>query len=184
MRLVFFLEEPSAKALLEGLMPRLVAPELEVQYVVFEGKQDLEKNLARKLSGYLAPNARFVVLRDQDGADCRAVKARLVALVEKSGKSALVRVACRELESWVLGDLAALAEEFDEPRLASHASKAKFRAPDELGAPVQELRRLVPSYQKIDGARRMGRRLNPEANQSTSFRVFCRSLKQLVAKDG
>ena len=50
--IVFFLEERSAQALLEGLLPRLLPGVHAVRYLVFEGKQDLEKQLARKLRGY------------------------------------------------------------------------------------------------------------------------------------
>jgi hypothetical protein len=39
--LVLLLEEPSARDLLEGLLPRLLPEEVHVQYLVFEGKQDL-----------------------------------------------------------------------------------------------------------------------------------------------
>lgn len=51
--LVFLLEEPSAKDLLEGLLPRLIREEdeISVRYLVFEGKQDLEGQLIRKLRG-------------------------------------------------------------------------------------------------------------------------------------
>jgi hypothetical protein len=184
MTLVFFLEEPSAKALMEGLLPTLLgedASALDVRYVVFEGKQDLEKNLVKKLRGWSSPGARFVVLRDQDSANCREVKNKLSSLVAESGREALVRVACHELESWILGNLPDVAEEYDSPHLLNAAKKSKFRNPDALGNPVQELRRLVPDYQKIDGARRMGARLNPETNSSTSFRVFCQGILRLMA---
>lgn len=38
--LVFLLEEPSAKIMLEGVLPRVLPPEVDVHYIVFEGKQD------------------------------------------------------------------------------------------------------------------------------------------------
>jgi len=44
-QLVFFLEEPSAKAMLEGLLPRLLPESVYCRYVVFEVKQDLEKQM-------------------------------------------------------------------------------------------------------------------------------------------
>jgi hypothetical protein len=103
--LVFLLEEPSARDLLVGLLPRLLPPTFQVQYLVFEGKQDLEKQLVAKLRGWRAPHSAFVVLRDQDAADCHAVKRKLSDLVKLSGRTpTLVRVACRELESWFVGD--------------------------------------------------------------------------------
>ena len=82
--LVFLLEEPSARDLIEGIAPRLVAADIHIKYLVFEGKQDLESQLSRKLRSWLAPDSVFVVLRDQDAASCKDVKARLQALVEES----------------------------------------------------------------------------------------------------
>ena len=70
MELVFFLEEPSAKAMLQGVIPRLL-PDIEVRYIVFEGKQDLEKRLPIRLRAWQNPESRFLVLRDQDSGDCK-----------------------------------------------------------------------------------------------------------------
>jgi hypothetical protein len=41
--LVFFLEEPSAREMLQGILPNILSDEISTQFVVFEGKQDLEK---------------------------------------------------------------------------------------------------------------------------------------------
>ena len=38
--LVFLLEEASAKAMLEGLVPRLLDDRIQVRLITFEGKQD------------------------------------------------------------------------------------------------------------------------------------------------
>ena len=121
--LVFLLEEPSAKDLLEGLLPRLLPTDMFVYYLVFEGKQDLEGQLVRKLRGWRRPESAFVVLRDQDAADCRVVKERLTKLVAESARQpALVRVACKELESWVVGDWQAVAQAFGRPNLAAQSA--------------------------------------------------------------
>ncbi len=179
--LVFLLEEPSARDLLEGLLPRLLPPDLTVHYLVFDGKQDLERQVVRKLRGWLLPDSGFVVLRDQDAADCRAVKARLLELVARSGRTnVLVRVACRELESWVLGDWEAIAKAFERPQLAGQAGREALRDPDRLVRPVERLRRVVPDYQKRDGARRVGVLLDPDRNTSVSFRVFCSGVRRFV----
>lgn len=66
--LVFLLEEASAGAMLESLLPRILQPGIRHRLIVFEGKQDLEKQLYRRLRAYLNPQARFIVLRDQDCA--------------------------------------------------------------------------------------------------------------------
>lgn len=179
--LVLLLEEPSARDLLEGVLPRLVPDGTRITYLVFEGKQDLERNLVRKLRGWRRPNSAFVVLRDQDAGDCRAVKNNLSALVDESGaRPALVRVACRELEAWVLGDWEAVAQAFAAPQLKLQATKEKYRDPDRLVRPVESLRQFLPEYQKRDGARRVGPLLDPARNQSRSFRTFCSGVVRLL----
>lgn len=91
--LVFLLEEPSARELLKGIVPRVIPADVDVKYLTFEGKQDLEKNITKKLRAWQAPNSTFVVLRDQDSApDCKKVKAQLEDLVRQSGKSAQERI--------------------------------------------------------------------------------------------
>lgn len=180
--LVLLLEEPSAKDLLQGLLPRLVPEGTSITYLVFEGKQDLEAQLTRKLRGWRIKDSAFVVLRDQDAGDCRAVKARLISRVQHSGKTALVRVACRELESWIVGDWHAVAKAFDKPQLAAQALKETFRDPDQLVHPVESLRSFLPEYQKRDGARRVGPLLDPTRNRSKSFRVFCAGVSALMKK--
>jgi len=180
--LVILLEEPSARDLLEGLLPRLLPAEIHVQYLVFEGKQDLERQLVRKMRGWLVPDSAFLVLRDQDAGDCRLVKQRMTSLVEESGRvPALVRVACHDLEAWIVGDWKAVADAFDKPALAGQSVKKEYRDPDLLVRPVEALRIHLPEYQKRDGARRVGRHLAVERNQSASFRAFCSGVKKLVA---
>lgn len=180
--IIFLLEEPSAKDLLEGLVPRLIPPGWSARFIPFQGKQDLERRMSRFLRAWQDPRARFVVLRDQDSGDCREVKRGLTARCVEAGRAdALVRVACRELESWIVGDLDAFAAEFKVAAAAKAKGKAKYREPDLLGNPVNELRAFVPTYQKRDGARRMGPRLDPEKNASMSFRCFCSGLARLTA---
>ena len=177
--LVFLLEEPSAKDLLEGLLPRLVKGTWIPRFLVFEGKQDLEKRMVRRLRHYRKPQTRFVVMRDQDSGDCASVKGGLVARCDEAGRpETLVRIACRELEAWILGDLEAFAEEFDRPAAARAATK--YLDPDAVEKPVDVLRKFHPEYQKRDGARRMGIVLDPRRNRSVSFRVFCSGIRKLT----
>lgn len=73
--LVFLLEEHSARAMLESLLPRILSNDIQYRLIAFEGKQDLEKQLERRIRGYQNSLARFVILRDLDShPDCRAVK--------------------------------------------------------------------------------------------------------------
>lgn len=91
MNLVFFLEEPSAREMLKGLLPRMFSFPMDVRYVVFEGKQDLDRNIVRRLRGWRDPYSILVVLRDQDAADCTAVKRSLVRKCRDAGRPDTVR---------------------------------------------------------------------------------------------
>lgn len=177
--LVFFLEEPSAEDFLKGLLPAILPIKITPHFIVFEGKQDLEKQMTRRLRGWLRPNSRFIVMRDQDSGDCKAIKTRLIALCCEAGKpEAIVRIACRELESFFVGDWQAIADAFGKPALAAHGRTAKYRVPDDLGSPSAEIKRIIPDYQKRDGARRIAPHLQPERNRSNSFQVLYRTFCQ------
>ena len=183
MTLVFLLEERSARALLEGLLPRLLPEYVTVRFVVFEGKQDLDKQLEKRLRGWLAPDSRFVVLRDQDNGDCMELKRALKAKCAAAGYTeALVRIACRELEAWYFGDLAAVERALSLPNLSRHSAKAKYRESDRIVCPSRELSIITTqAYQKVSGSRSIGPHLSlgPE-NRSYSFQVFLAGIKRLV----
>ena len=177
---VFLLEEPSAEDFLRGLLPLWLPSGMTPHFLVFEGKQDLERQLTRRLKGWMRPHSRFVVLRDQDSGDCRLIKQHLRSLCEASGKAeAIVRIACRELESFFIWDWHAVADAFAKPNLAANARKSKYRVPDAIGSPSGELQRALPTYQKRDGARRIAPLLMPDRNRSASFQALYRSLLQL-----
>lgn len=181
--LVIMLEEPSMKAFLESLLPRLLPSAASFTLIAHEGKSDLEASLPRKLKAWRKPQAKFLVVRDQDAADCKAVKARLVGIAEAAGHGEMVvRIACRELEAWILGDLEAVAKAFDKPQIAHLASKQKYRNPDRLGSPSEELRRLLGSYSKIAGARTVGSHVDAGRNSSRSFQVFVAAVQRLAGK--
>lgn len=179
--LVFFLEEPSAEDFLRAFLPTIGLPMPQVHFVVFQGKQDLERRLVRRMRGWIRPNTHFVVMRDQDAGDCRAIKQGLQALCAEAGHpQATVRVACRELESFFVGDWEAVGRGYGLESLAKLAAKAKYQDPDHLHAPSVELARELPGYQKRDGARRISPHLRPERNRSNSFQVLYRSLKAIA----
>ena len=181
-QLVFFLEEPSAREMLKNLLPRILPDNVTVRYVVFEGRQDLENQLGRKLRRWRVPDTRFVVMRDKDQADCLTVKCRLVRICRDAGKpDVLVRVLCHELESWYLGDLNAVEQGLQIAGLARKQEQSRYRSPDRIANPVQELRRLTRDrYRKIDGSRDVGLHLSPDGNRSHSFTVFVSGLRRLV----
>lgn len=172
------------QAFLEEFLPRAF-PGMPFLCLQHEGTRDLEASIPRKLHAWREPGVRFVILRDNHGADCKALKRRLVTLCQQGRREdSLVRIVCQELESWHLGAPDALAVAFGYPALGRRISKPKFADPDCLTNAAQEIRWLVSSYRKIDCARRMGRAMptNPAASRSRSFQVFCEGLARLVAE--
>lgn len=181
--LVFLLEEPSAKAMLESLLPRLLDDGIVFRCIPFEGKQDLEKQLVRKIRAYQNNHARFIVLRDQDNhPDCKQVKQRLLDLVSQSGKAdrCLVRVACRELETFYLADLFAVEQALKISGLNKRQETRNFRAPDGLGNPSRELKELTNNrYEKVSGSRAIGKFLKLDNGRSPSFHNLIGAIRRM-----
>ena len=181
MKLVFLVEEASMRDTLNGLLPRVLPAGVIWQCIPHEGKSDLEKSIPRKLRAWKEPNVKFVVLRDQDSADCKKVKTQLVELCRQGGKAdALVRVVCRELEAWFIGDFRAVEIGMRVEGLTQLQGKVKFRQPDTLHTPFGELKKLIPSYQKGSGARAIAPHLEPSRNQSKSFQAFIDGLRRFA----
>lgn len=180
--IVFFLEEPSAREMLAGILPRILPDNIHIRYVVFQGKQDLEKNLKLKLRGWKLPESVFVVMRDQDSGNCKTIKTKLVGLCNESGKErVLVRIACRELESFYLGDLAAVEKGLGLKGLKTQQLGKKFRNPDVLGSPAEELYKLTNNmYDKVSGSRAIAPYLNLKFNHSKSFKVLLAGINHLI----
>jgi hypothetical protein len=181
--LVFLLEEKSAQAMLQGLLPRILDPRVQPRLMVFEGKQDLERQMVKRMQGYVNPNARFIVLRDQDSApDCKVVKAKLLGLCAQAGRHAvsLVRIACHELESFYLGDLQAVEAALGVTGLVRHQNTARFRIADHVANPSRELAKLTRgAYQKVSGSRRIGPHLNINNIRSTGFKNLIEGVRRM-----
>jgi len=180
MRLIFLLEERSAKFFLDALLPRILPPGIDFLTIPHDGKQDLRRSIPKKLKAWLHPEDRFIVVHDQDSNDCRNLKAELQLLCLSSGRTDVkVRIACRELEAWYLGDLASLDREYGSQLQRQKDSKL-FRCPDATVNPSQELSRLIPTFSKTDAARRLGRIIDLEDNGSSSFQLLLQTVRQLL----
>jgi Domain of unknown function (DUF4276) len=181
--LIFLLEEPSAKAMLESLLPRILKPDTQFRCIPFEGKQDLERQLARKIRAYQNDKARFIIMRDQDShPDCSELKRSLLDLCLETGKAdkCLVRLACKELETFYLADLQAVEQALRLKGLAKQQQTKKFRAPDLLGSPSHELRTLTKRcYEKIAGSRAIGQHLGLDNERSPSFRNLIAAIRRM-----
>jgi len=75
--LVCLLEEQSAQYMLEGILDRILPEGITVKYITFEGKQDLEKQLEKRLRYWKTPKTVFLVMMDQDSGNCLTIKQNL-----------------------------------------------------------------------------------------------------------
>ena len=72
-------------------------------------------------------------MRDQNSEDCLKLKQRLKNLCQQAGQpDVLIRIVCHELESWFLGDLAAVEPAFQLKGLAKQQDRQKYRDQDKV----------------------------------------------------
>jgi hypothetical protein len=139
-KIVFLLEEVSAKELLNGILPKILPSGISFQCVSFEGKSDLEKNIPRKIKGWREPDVKFVILRDQDSGDCGTIKNGLKVLASNAGRNdTLVRIACRELESWYLSDLNAVEQALNISGLSKKTKGSEIPFPGQAWLPFKRV---------------------------------------------
>ena len=183
MHLVFMLEEESAKHLLEVLMPKILPPDVTVKYITHQGKGDLQKSIPIKLKAWRDPNAFFIILHDQDNHDCVSLKNELQELCSVSNShNPLIRIVCRELEAWYFGDLDAVQLAFPRFRAAQYKHKRKYRVPDDIVKPSEQLKRIVTGFDKTAAARIMPQHMDINNNTSTSFHHMITGVRNLGIK--
>lgn len=199
MHVDFLLEEPSAEAALNQLLPRLL-PGDTWRCVPHRGKDALLIRLPALLKNYARrlphdPNLRVVVLMDAD-ADCQKAKAQLEKLVAEArlltkttalpGQKfrVLTRLAVTELEAWFLGDRQAIQAAY--PRVHSHHFKGLHREVDAVPDASKTLHRVLQkggyylaSQAKVEWSETIAAHLDPARNTSASFRYFCAGLAAL-----
>ena len=179
--LVFLLEEPSMQILLEGLLPRIF-PELSFRCIPHNGKDDLDINIPKLLRNWRTPDVRFVVVRDNDNGDCIELKEKLRTLCQQGRREdTLIRIVCQELEAWYLSEPSALADAYADERLGTIGRRVRYRNPESRAKPSDDIRKLIPAFQRTDGARRMAQHLTWENNRSHSFAVFLNGIERLCA---
>ncbi|MEO0460649.1 MAG: DUF4276 family protein [Myxococcota bacterium] len=179
-------EEESMGAFLRGVLPAAFPQRQEdVDWILIghQGRTDLEQSIGRKARAWSEPNARFMITRDNDGGDCRALKTRLVDLLGAPPERPFkIRIVCQELESWLLGDLEALTKAY--PQAKRHASFRTWskRDPDTLTNASDVLRQLTGTRAKVQRAETIGRHSEPKDNRSLSFQTFLSGMRTLFSE--
>ncbi len=175
--IVFLLEEKSMEALLQELLPSIVGEELFV-LIPHEGKGDLLQSIPRKLKGWPKGDTSFVIVHDQDANDCVQLKEKILEICKPYNRTVIVRIVCRELESWYFGDLDAVEKAY-EKNLNKLKNGSKYRVPDEIPDPKTAIKKAIPELTQIDGAKRIAKHMSIDENKSHSFHVFVDGVKKL-----
>jgi hypothetical protein len=177
--LLVMVEEQSAKEVLDIVLPKILPKGTHYNIAVHSGKGALRKSIPIKLRAWNIPDTKFVVLYDQDSAECVQLKNDLQSLCNEHREGVLVRIACVELEAWYFGDLNAVGKAYDMKKLSELSQKAKFREPDKIRNPKNELKKLIPRHQQIIGAKRIAPHMNIAGNTSQSFNAFVTGVQSL-----
>lgn len=200
--LELLVEEPSMEAFLRALLPRLLPRDRTFEIHAFQGKTDLLGKLEARLRGYAAwlpADWRVVVVVDRDDDDCRDLKRRLEEMAQRAGLRTrngaggapwqlVNRIAIEELEAWYFGDWDAVRAAY--PRVPPGIPQRQgLRDPDAIaGGTWEQFERVMQRHgyfkgglAKIEAARTIGTRIEPERSRSGSFRVFHRALVEALA---
>lgn len=193
------------EAFLDGFLPRLLPAEVPRKIIDHGSKQQLLRELPRRLSGYarypIECRPKALVLVDRDADDCRVLKTDLERYAADAGlasKSApapdglfdvVNRVVIEELEAWYFGAVPALTVAYRGVP-ANLAAQQAYRDPDNVrGGTHEALLQLLKRYghyrgleylPKMDAARRMSKILDPDTNRSGSFGQFLNGLNALL----
>lgn len=182
--LIVLVEEPSMKTVLDTICPKLIPERINYICIAHQGKQDLTKSIPTKIKAFsFNPGTKFVIVHDQDSHDCEKLKADLLQLCQQAGKSeAMIRIVCHELESWFLGDLAAIEKAYglNPKSLSKKQNQNKFRDPDRLNSAKEELKKLVSEYYPGTHSKKIAPYLSLTENRSRSFQVFLSGIKNFL----
>ncbi|NEO76171.1 DUF4276 family protein [Moorena sp. SIO4G3] len=183
--LIFLLEERSMKNVLEQLLPKIIPDEITYICIPHQGKQDLWKSIPKKIQAFQhSPDTRFIIVHDQDSNDCQKLKSELLEICQTARKdnNVMIRIVCHELESWFLGELAAVEKAYNmKPNsLSKQQSKKKYRNPDQLNSAKKELKGLVKEYYPGIHSKKIAPHLSLTDNTSHSFQVFIKGIKHLL----
>jgi hypothetical protein len=186
MTLYVLAEEPSIQPVLERMITS-IAPTITTEIRWFQGKHELEHLLQGiTLSISKMPHSAILVTRDQDEEDCKLLKQRLLGKMRHRTSNSRIRIVCRELEAWFLGDLQAVEMAYPRSKATKYQNKSELRDVDTLPQPSQYLKKIIPDFAKlpylpkIKAAKKIAPYLNLQNNQSKSFQWTLQAIKALT----
>ncbi len=183
-RIEILVEEASMEECLRNLLPRLVPVhwKLDENYFIrkHQGKSDLKKSIRAKIPvfAHFHDPVSVIILHDQDSADCKLLKEEIRQICGQYNRQLLIRIVCRELESWYLGDLNAIELAYPKFKSKTYKNRATLRNPDNLNA-KDYLKSILPEYREISSSREISKHLDVKSNNSESFKQFVMGVERV-----
>lgn len=183
-----FTEEASAKKTFEAILPKILPNDVAFRVYSHQGKQDLEKALKTTVPSISRiPGSRILITRDQDNDDCTKVKEKFInAIKGKCSCPFFIRIICKELEAWFLGDLNSIKNAYSRFKPEAYQNKSDFRNVDKINQPNRYLLKIIPEYSgretlpKIEVSETISPFLNIDSNSSESFNNTISAIQRLV----
>lgn len=190
------------EAALRLLLPRVLG-DITFTIYPYQCKDELLGRLPERLRGYsgwLPKQWRILVVLDRDDDDCHELKCRLEQMASAArlrtrsnagGRNyqVVTRLAIEELEAWYFGDWDAVRAAY--PKVpGTIPSQARYRNPDAIsGGTWEAFERILQragyfqmGLRKIEAARSIAERWQPEVNRSRSFRMFHEVLQEMSTR--
>lgn len=181
--IVFLTEEQSMTSVIKKVMAELCPNASEGfhwQIISHQGKADLESNLVKKMTSWSYNSPHFIILRDNDGGNCRTLKKRISGRASTTGKPHHVRLVCQELEAWFIGDLPAVEQAYPNSNARSYATRTPYRTPDSPTNASQLIEQITGTRAKVGRAEKIAPHLDLSNNRSHSFNILLSTLKALI----
>lgn len=184
-RLEILTEEPSMENFLRVILPKILPSEYKLELNCFirthEGKSHLKKSIPKKFKAYprFGLPVKVMIIQDQDSSNCIILKEELIKLTNGSEIPFIVRIACKELENWYLGDMKAIEKVYPRSKASRLQHKAKYKNPDDLNG-SEEMTLIAKDFTKSFASREIPKYMDIERNNSKSFNQLIIGLKKLL----
>jgi hypothetical protein len=177
------------KNVLDVLLPRILPENVSFRIYPHQGKGDLIQALQKTVPSISRiPGAGILIICDQDEEDCVSLKRKLLEKISgRCGCAYFVRIVCRELESWFLGDLEAVEKAYPRFKAQQHANKKELREVDSIQKPSKYLLQIIPEFSgngtlpKLEVSRKVAEHMNIDSNKSPSFGHTVEAVRKLTA---
>ena len=180
-------EERSFQPVFERIVSDLFPNGIPFKVHPHQGKQDLLRALKTVVPILSRQStARILVAVDQDFDNCLNLKSELQEALQGCTTPYKIRIVCRDLECWFLGDFEAIGKAYPRFKPSLYSSKARFRDVDAIPHSASAILKIVPELfgrkhlPKIEFSGKVSEFLTVDRNRSVSFGHMVSAIRELT----